>query len=423
MDYRESLEYLYGLQRFGIKLGLDNIHQILSRLHHPERAYPIVHVAGSNGKGSVCAGLSSILLQAGRRTGLYSSPHLHSFTERIRIKGQAISEAEAVALIASVRAASDDIPVTFFEFTTAMALLHFEQQEVEVAILEVGMGGRLDATNAVRPQVTVITPICLDHSEHLGIDLAAIAAEKAGIIKPQIPLVIGEQQPAALQVLSDRARDLQAPVYRFGRDFTVKTVDNSFDYKGLDLSLAGLQSGLHGVHQHHNLGVALATAEVLSGQGMDIPTASLQAGVAAARWPGRLEWWREERTILLDGAHNEGGAKVLAAYLDSLAVTGIRWVVGAKATKDIANILRPVLPMVSRLYCTVPPVEDAEPAESIARLASDAGVTACCFDHPASALAEALADRHEGEIVLVAGSLFLVAAAREYLMDQEGAER
>ncbi|APG27661.1 hypothetical protein A7E78_07300 [Syntrophotalea acetylenivorans] len=421
MDYRESLDYLYGLQKFGIKLGLDNILHILGRLHHPDRAYPIVHVAGSNGKGSVCAGLSSILIQAGRRTGLYSSPHLHSFTERIRIDGQAISETEAVALIESVRAVCDGIPVTFFEFTTAMALLHFKHQEVDVAILEVGMGGRLDATNAVQPAVTVITPICLDHSEHLGADLTSISAEKAGIIKPKIPLVVGQQQPAALQVINSRAKELQAPVVCYGRDFTVKTVDNGFDYQGIGLSLTGLKSGLHGVHQHHNLGVALATAELLQRQGLDLPTISLQDGVAAARWPGRLEWWQEERTVLLDGAHNEGGAKVLAAYLESLSVAGIRWVVGAKATKDIANILSPVLPLVDSLYCTVPPVEEAIPAESIAQIAVEAGVQACCFGDLASALTAALADRQQGEIVMVAGSLFLVAAAREYLMTLEGA--
>lgn len=421
MDYRESLDYLYGLQRFGIKLGLDNIRQILGRLHHPDQAYPIVHVAGSNGKGSVCAGLSSILIQAGRRTGLYSSPHLHSFTERIRIDGQAISETEAVDLIESVRAVCDGIPVTFFEFTTAMALLHFQRQEVEAAILEVGMGGRLDATNAVQPRATVITPVCLDHSEHLGTDLASIAAEKAGIIKPQTPLVVGQQQPAALQVIKARAEDLKAPAVYYGRDFAVKTVKEGFDYKGIGFSLTGLHSGLHGVHQHHNLGLALATAEILRDQGLDLPEKSMQDGVAAARWPGRLEWWQDERTVLLDGAHNEGGARVLAAYLESLSVAGIRWVVGAKATKDIANILGPVIPLVDRLYCTVPPVEEAVPAENIAELAVKFGVQACCFDDAASALAKALADRQQGEIVMVAGSLFLVAAAREYLMSLEGA--
>ena len=423
MDYRESLDYLYGLQRFGIKLGLDNIRQILSRLQHPEKHYPVVHVAGSNGKGSVCAGLAAILRQAGRRAGLYSSPHLHSFTERIQIDGQSISEEEAVELIATVREASDGIPVTFFEFTTAMALLQFQRCQVELAILEVGMGGRLDATNVVTPQVTVVTPVCLDHAEHLGADLTAIAAEKAGIIKSRVPLILGQQQPDALQVLSERAEELQSPIYRYGRDFSARTDGNGFDYQGLELSLKGLHSGLPGGHQHHNMSLSLAVAEVLRGHGFDLPEAALRNGVAAVRWPGRMEWWQEEEKVLLDGAHNEGGAAVLACYLKSISVTGIRWVVGAKATKDIAQILRPLLPLVNSLYCTVPPVEEAVPAEHIARLATDAGVPARSFDCPESALAAAEADLQPGEIVLVAGSLFLVAAARDYLRHQEGAKR
>ncbi len=422
MDYRESLDYLYGLQRFGIKLGLANIRQLLDRLQCPERTYPVVHVAGSNGKGSVCVGLASILHQAGYRTGLYSSPHLHTFTERIRINGQAISEAETVALIQTVRAVSDDIPLTFFEFTTAMALLHFQRQNVDLAILEVGMGGRLDATNTVQPQVAVITPICHDHSEHLGADLAAIAGEKAGIIKPNVPLVISLQQPDALQVLLERAAVLHAPVYLAGRDFSVKSLAQGFDYQGLDMALSGLQSGLPGAHQHHNLSVSLAVAELLRRQGFKVPGAALQAGVAAVRWPGRLEWWRQQRRILLDGAHNEGGAQVLADYIGTLSLSGIRWVVAAKASKDVAKILGPLLPLVDRLYCTVPPVEDAAAAESIARFAAAAGVESDCFDTPAAALAAALADRRQGEMVLVAGSLFLVAAAREYLLAQEEGE-
>lgn len=420
MDYRESLAYLYGLQRFGIKLGLDNIRQILSRLHHPEGHYPIVHVAGSNGKGSVCIGLAAILRQAGRRVGLYSSPHLHSFTERIQIDGQPISEEEAVTLIRTVKGACDGIPVTFFEFVTAMALLHFQRRRVEVAILEVGMGGRLDATNAVTPRVTVVTPVCRDHAEHLGADLAAIAAEKAGIVKPQVPLVLGPQQPEAEQVLTARATALRAPLYRYGQDFSAQATAQGFDYRGLEWSLPGVRPGLLGVHQHHNLSVALAVAELLRQQGLDLPEIALRDGVAAARWPGRLEWWQDGETVLLDGAHNEGGAAVLAAYLQSLAPAGIRWVVGAKASKDIAQILRPLLPLVDSVYCTEPPVEEAVPADRIARLAADAGVAAQCFDGPTAALAAALADRQPDEIVLVAGSLFLVAAARDYLMAQEG---
>ena len=370
-------------------------------------------MAGSNGKGSVCAGIASILRQAGRRVGLYSSPHLHSFTERIQINGQPISEMEAVNLIQTVKGVCDGIPVTFFEFTTAMALLHFQRLRVEVAILEVGMGGRLDATNAVMPRVTVVTPVCLDHAEHLGADLAAIAAEKAGIVKPLVPLVLGPQQPEAQQVLIRRAAELKAPVYCYGQEFFAQATQQGFDYRGLKCSLQGVRPGLLGAHQHDNLSVALAVAELLRQQGFDLPESALREGVAAARWPGRLEWWRDGDTLLLDGAHNEGGAAVLADYLKSLSPAGIRWVVGAKASKDIVQILRPLLPLVNSLYCAEPPVEAAVPAYRIARLAADADVAALCFDDPAAALAAALADRQPGEIVLVAGSLFLVAAARD----------
>ncbi len=420
MSYRESLDYLYGLQRFGIKLGLDNINRILDRLCRPERSYVTVHVAGSNGKGSVCAGIASILVQAGHKTGFYSSPHLHSFTERIRIDGQQISEAEAVELIAAVRSVSQDIPVTFFEFTTAMALLHFQRQQVDVAILEVGMGGRLDATNAVQPRITVVTPICRDHSEHLGDGLAQIAGEKAGIIKAQTPLVVSVQPPEALSVLLERAAAVDSPVFLAGRDFFVEPAVPGFDYRGLDLRLLGLECGLAGDHQQHNMGVALAVAELLARQGIALSAAAMRQGVAAVSWPGRLEWWRQQREVLLDGAHNEGGAQVLAAYLDSLSVSGVRWVVAAKANKDLEGILGPLLPRTKRLYCTVPPLENAVPAATIAGLADAFGVPNGCYDTPAAALMAALADRRQGEILLVAGSLFLVAAARELLQGLEG---
>ncbi|MEJ2200371.1 MAG: bifunctional folylpolyglutamate synthase/dihydrofolate synthase, partial [Desulfuromonadaceae bacterium] len=202
MDFAQSLDYLYGLQRFGIKLGLDNIRELLNRLGHPERGYGVIHVAGSNGKGSVCAGLASILLAAGYRVGLYTSPHLHSFTERIQVSGRFISEEQVVQYTEELRRLSADVPATFFEFTTAMALLHFDCEGVDFAILEVGLGGRLDATNAVTaPLLSVITPVCLDHTAHLGAELGLIAAEKGGIIKPGVPLVLGRQEPEALAVL------------------------------------------------------------------------------------------------------------------------------------------------------------------------------------------------------------------------------
>jgi dihydrofolate synthase/folylpolyglutamate synthase len=421
MDYRESLAYLYGLQRFGIKLGLDNIRGLLQRLNHPEREYAIVHVGGSNGKGSVSAALARIFQEAGLRVGLYTSPHLHSFTERIQVNGRPIAEGDVAVLIDRLRSLSQDIPATFFEFATAMALLFFKQRQVDIAVLEVGMGGRLDATNVVLPRVSVITPVCRDHAEHLGPDLAAIAAEKGGIIKAGTPLVIGRQDPAALAVLERRAAALDAPVFLYGRDFSAREDGDRFDYAGLDLNLAGLQQGLPGTHQQQNMALSLAASELLRRQGVKVPEKALRRGVEQVRWPGRLEWWGGERKILLDGAHNEGGATVLADYLRSLSVAGIRWVVGAKAQKEIVGILAPLLPLVCALYATEPPVDTPLAPDEIVRLAAQAGVPARAFASPAAALAAALADRRDGEIVLVAGSLFLVAAAREFLLNQETA--
>jgi len=420
VDFQESLDYLYGLQKFGIKLGLDNIRALLDRLGHPELSYGVVHVGGTNGKGSVCACLAAILKEAGYRVGLYTSPHLHSFTERIQINGTPISE-EQVALYADeLRLLTGTIPATFFEFTTAMALLHFQRERVDFAVLEVGMGGRLDATNAVeRPLVSVITSVCRDHMSHLGSELSEIAAEKGGIIKAGVSLVVGRQPSKVLEVLLDLAQRRGAPVLLSGKDFSHKPDSSGFAYAGTDLQLVGLRPGLVGAHQRENLSLALAAAEELRRQGVVIATTAMRDAVAAVRWPGRLEWWADQRRVLLDGAHNEGGAGVLAAYLQTLAGKKVRWVVGIKADKDPQSILGPLLPQVSAVYCTVLPVEEAIPPSVLAASAEAVGLPARVFDSCREALTAALGDSGEDEIILVAGSLFLVAAAREYLLNDE----
>jgi dihydrofolate synthase/folylpolyglutamate synthase len=419
VNYRESLDYLYGLQRFGIKLGLENIRTLLERCGHPERGYGIIHVAGTNGKGSVSAALAAILQHAGYRTGLYTSPHLHSFTERIRVDGDAIVEDEVARLTILLRSLAEGVPATFFEFTTAMALLHFQQRQVDFAILEVGMGGRLDATNPVNPRLCVITPICFDHAEHLGDSLAAIAREKGGIIKEKIPVIVGRQEPEALEVLMEEARSRHSSLFLCGRDFSPAGGPDGFDFHGMGLELSGLRPGLLGAHQQENLSLALAAAAVLRLQGAGIPGAALREGIERVRWPGRLEWWGGRREVLIDGAHNEGGARVLAAYLSSLPITGVRWVAGIKGIRPIRDILGPLLPHVSALYCTRPPVEESVDPELLAEQGAAAGVPAEAYETPEAALAAALRDRRRDEIVLVAGSLFLAAAAREFLQNQE----
>lgn len=416
MAYRESLDYLYGLQKFGIKLGLDNIRALLDRLGHPERAYGVIHVAGSNGKGSVCAYLDRMLREAGLRVGLYTSPHLHSFTERIRVNGVPIEETRVAAYTEELRRVAGELPSTFFEFTTAMALLHFQRERVDFAVLETGMGGRLDATNAVdSPRVTVITSICRDHAGHLGDDLATIAGEKGGIIKPGVPLVLGRQAPETDRVLRALARERQAPIRDCGNVSGPEGDDVLLSWHGRDWILEGLRPGLLGAHQRENLALALGAAEILAEQGVSLTPTVVRAGIAGTRWPGRLEWWGGQRRILLDGAHNEGGAAVLADYLRHLAPGAVRWVVGLKGDKEAAAILSPLLPWVTELYCTSPPVEEAVPPETLARLGRDAERPTRVFASCAEALAAALKEQRPGEIVLVAGSLFLVAAAREYL--------
>ena len=419
--FAASLDYLYGLQRFGIKLGLENIRALLQRLGRPQEAFASVHVAGSNGKGSVCAALAEIFARAGVAAGLYTSPHLHSFTERIRVAGEPITEAEVAALTAEVRERAGEIPATFFEFTTALALLYFARRQVPWAILETGMGGRLDATNAVTPRLCVITSLCRDHSGHLGTDLAAIASEKAGIIKAGVPVLCAPQPEAAQAVISARAAALAAPLFLSGRDFEVCDGGGGLTFRGFGIELDGLRFGLAGRHQQLNLGLALAAAVLLRRQGVALPDAALRAGVAGVRWPGRLEWWRDGRSILLDGAHNEGGARVLAGYLAEQGLSGVRWVVGLKADKDADELLAPLLPLAGALYCTCPPVDAAYDPERLAAAARAAGHPATVLPEPAAALAAALADCRPGEVVLVAGSLFLVAAARDYLMILERA--
>jgi dihydrofolate synthase/folylpolyglutamate synthase len=419
MDYPQSLAYLYSLQRFGIKLGLYNIRTLLKRLGHPEGGLRIVHVGGTNGKGSVSAATALMLQAAGYRTGMYTSPHLHAFTERVRIDGRSIAPGELVDLVEEIRTAAGSLPVTFFEFTTALALLYFQRQQVQYAVLEVGMGGRLDATNAVLPQVTVITPICCDHAEFLGPDLAAIAGEKAGIIKPGVPVIIGPQDSAAQAVLLGQAARQKAPVRLWERDFRVVRHGDRFDFMAPGCRLAGLFPALAGDHQIGNMALALAAATALRSVGGVLPDEALRAGVERVRWPGRLEWWQGEQRILLDGAHNEGGARGLADYLAHRRCGRVHWVVAVKGPRQPREILTPLLPFCARLYGTLPPVDSGVPTEELVRLAREGNVPAEGYATPEEAVEAALKNRAPDDVILIAGSLYLVAAAREYLMNRE----
>ena len=413
-SYRESLDYLYSLQWFGIKLGLQNIRELLTRLGNPQQQLRIIHVAGTNGKGSTAAALANIFEAAGIPAGLYSSPHLHSFTERIRVATRQISESEVAELARELRPHAEDLTVTFFEFTTAMALLHFQRCGLEWVILEVGLGGRLDATNVVAPELCLVTPIAQDHSIYLGNSLAEIAAEKAGIIKSGVSVISARQEPQALEILRQHAAQLQAPLLLAGIDYHWMGEGERFSFRSAGVDLTNLCPRLAGMHQQQNLALALAAAAQLKKSGVDLPDTALRQGVERTRWPGRLEWLPGK--VLLDGAHNPAGVRVLAEYLSQQGLHELHLLIGMKADKQADQMLALLLPFATRVYATRPPVDAAVDPALLVRQASIAGVPAADYDSPDAALDAALQTRKAGGVLLVAGSLFLVGRIRELLL-------
>jgi dihydrofolate synthase/folylpolyglutamate synthase len=414
-SYRESLAYLYSLQFFGIKLGLDNIRELLSRVGNPQESLRIIHIAGTNGKGSTAAALANIFHAANIPAGLYTSPHLHRFTERIRIDTQQISETEAVELIDEIRPHAEALQATFFEFTTAMALLCFQRRGVHWAILETGLGGRLDATNIVVPELCLMTPIALDHTAYLGTDLVAVATEKAGIFKPGVTVISAVQDEVVSQLFQYQAAQLNVQLLQFGDDYHCESAVDMFAVSGPDLSLDQLRSGLAGTHQHQNLALATAAASFLAWRGVEISSADIRNGLAAVRWPGRLEWLPEQ--ILLDGAHNPAGANKLAIYLQQQQLLGeLHLVIGCKADKQVNELLSELLPFVAQAYVTCPPVDTAVTTDVIAQKIRVAGIIATEYADPLVAIQAALENRPTGGTILVAGSLFLVATVREFLL-------
>ncbi|MDY7225156.1 bifunctional folylpolyglutamate synthase/dihydrofolate synthase [Hyalangium rubrum] len=425
---QEALAFLAGLNPSGIKLGLERVHATLEALGHPERRYRVLHVAGTNGKGSTCAFAASALRAAGHKVGLYTSPHLERVNERFQVDGADISDEVLGCRILEVLercpdAASASGMLTYFEFGTVVALWHFAQEAVDVAVLETGLGGRLDATNATQPLVTAITPISFDHMEYLGHTLGAIAGEKAGILKPGVPVVVSRQEPEALDAISRVAGQVGAPLLLEGRDFHVEPdPEGGFVYRGPERTLRGLSLSLRGPHQTQNAAVALAVLGQLDQRGMAVPPEAAISGLATARWPGRMEQLGERPAVLLDGAHNPGGVAVLLASLDALYPgRRIHAVFGVVADKDRAPMMRALFPRCASVHLT--------PLDTPRSLAPErylAEARALCADARAyatldEALAGARATAGAEDVLLCTGSLFLVGAARARLSRNLGA--
>lgn len=359
MSYSSVIGYLYALQKHGIKLSLETMRILLDRVGDPHRSLRVLHIGGTNGKGSTAAMVASVLQHSGRRVGLYTSPHLVEFRERIRVNGCMITEKQVEKVIARLRVAlRDDLEPTFFEMTTALAFLYFADSEVDVAVLEVGLGGRFDATNVVgQPLATAITTIGLDHQEYLGQTEEAIAFEKGGIIKPCIPVVIGRMGQGAEQVLRRIARDRSAPLWQLGRDFAVDgRRPERFTYRGVTRVCEDLICGLEGRHQRDNAACALALLEAAGRARIDTDEAAVRDGLRMVSWEGRLELIDEYPKVMLDGAHNPAAAHVLAEYLKDFSIrhptSRVILVWGMMRDKDRQGFIAPLLPFVSEIVLT-----------------------------------------------------------------------
>jgi dihydrofolate synthase/folylpolyglutamate synthase len=423
-DLAQATAWVFDLQKFGIKFGLSSTLSLLDRLGLDYRQGRYIHVAGTNGKGSVAAMLSAILTRAGYPVGMFTSPHLVSFKERYRLGDQEVTPDRLLALINEVRAAVDDAePPTFFEFATAMAFLYFLQAGAAPIILETGMGGRLDATNIVQPLVAVITNISRDHQEHLGEGLLAIAAEKAGVIKPGAPLVTYARQKQVLQLFRSRCREADAPLYQGGLDFKTKGKSGrSFDYFGLEHHLPGLTLSLRGRHQYGNAAVALAVTELLGQNGFPVPETAIREGLTRSRWPGRLEKVSQDPRVLLDGAHNPAAALTLAQNLKQARKNGrLILVMGVMADKDVDAILSRLLPLAQIVIFTQPQYFRAATPRDLARRAQPYGLEILQTPRVAAAVqqAQSLAGPHDH--IVITGSLYTVGEAKEYF--EEGGKR
>lgn len=411
------LTELFGRRRFSIKPGLERIKALLERHRHPERSFAAVHVVGTNGKGSTASMLAAVLSQAGYVTGLFTSPHLVNYHERFQLGGLTIPDLELERLTAHLldTAAEDE---TFFELTTALACCWFAEQHAQLAVLEAGMGGRSDATAAVPAVLTIITPVSLDHCQWLGTDLAAIAAEKIGIATAGTPVISSRQQPEAQEVIEAYCRTNGNQLLLEGRDFQATFADDgTLQYQGIRTCYDALSLALAGPHQGSNAAVALAAAEELAACGFPVTPAAVRTGLATTCWPGRMERVHlpEGLELLLDGAHNPAGAEALSAALAQRPCRRRLLLLGMMEDKDLSGTLQPLLANTTLVVTVTPQQERALDGRKLAACCEERGVPA----HAAGSVADGLSYLRQlarpGDLLVAAGSLFLVGEIKALL--------
>lgn len=428
MTYEEALAFLRDLTKFGYNLGLGRITQLLHLLGNPQDRLKVIHIGGTNGKGSTSAMVTSILKAAGYRVGLFSSPHLHRYTERMTINGQEIPETAVASLMTEIRPLLEKMVQegfehpTEFEVNTALALLYFAREKVDFAVLEVGLGGAIDSTNVVNPLVAVITNVGMDHMDYLGNTLEEITEVKGGIIKPGCQVVTGTDKEEVVRILEDICRDKEARLWRLGKDFQVELISNTLDgvtfsFYGNGVGYQALQVPLLGEHQAVNGAIAVATIRCLATYGYQIPTEAIYEGLKRVHWPARLEIVKRCPLVLIDGAHNVDGARTLRKALEQLFTYGkLILVIGMLADKEREKVLELLAPLADALVVTRPNSPRAENWEELASLGSRYVKEVIVQPDIHDAIEEALAMAGAEDLVCITGSLYMVAEARGYLL-------
>jgi dihydrofolate synthase/folylpolyglutamate synthase len=416
-SYQETLDYIFNLRGGEIDLRLHRVEQALSLFGHPEQCYPAFHIAGTNGKGSTAAILHRILSAEGYRVALYTSPHVVSFTERIRVGGEEISQEEVVELAEVIKGRSAEVGLrlTFFEFVTVMALVYFARRRVDVAVVEVGLGGRLDATNLVVPRVSIITTISKDHQAYLGSDLLSIAREKGGIIKKGAPVVCGSLPLQVEELLRKIAETEGSASYFLGRHFSFALKEKGlFDYSGLEWNFTDLFLRLRGRYQRGNAALALGALEIAAGD-FPVSEAAVREGLRTVFWPGRFEVVLRQPTVILDGAHNGEGVRALVSEIqDSQGLKKVMLLFAAMEDKDWSLMLGELSTVVSEVVLTRVSIErSADPS----RMAKAVGhkIALTVIENPIQAMRFLLDRADRDDVVLVTGSLYLLGEVRPFL--------
>jgi dihydrofolate synthase/folylpolyglutamate synthase len=432
--YQESLDYLYSFVDFSMqkaetyspaRFKLERMQALVDSMGNPQNAsYPSIHVAGTKGKGSVCILCATALIEAGYKVGLYTSPHLDDYAERIQINGEFIPHADLVKMVDKIKPYVASIPeLTTFEITTALAFMYFEQQQVDAAVIEVGLGGRLDATNVIHPVVSVITSISYDHTHLLGNTLPLIAAEKAGIIKPGIPVVCAPQVEEARQVIEKVAADRGSPFIQVGKDVTYEEISHSLEGQSLRVRFKGgnhaspatLSIPFLGSHQAANAATAYAALEIYNQHGLAVAQEAIRHGFAIAFWPGRFEIVQRNPPVVLDCAHNRDSALKLRQTLDEyFPGKPVTLIFGASEDKDIQGMFIELLPRVKELITVKSFHPRAIDPDKLVELAAPFGRQVHCVEHIPEAMIKAMDDVDPDGLVLVTGSIFVVAEARKF---------